>query len=703
MQLVELDWHPNYTWQRTAADSSGKPSDSHTVNLAGPRETVWGSEGNGQYKVQVSQPNLLWTNNRGWHWENDQAYLAQVDWFEWVQRFQTAEVTVGDSTFGFTDLVYPVFTATGVRVNGLLGWMPDELLSDRSQMGLQQYFGKPQIFQGTAPIGSEAELILNGRTIDVQKVFPQADSPPGMGVYRFEGVELPNGILNEVTIVIKEPDGNEIRVDKSVLGTPQLVPEGHAAYVGIAGTKREMRLTDKEVVDPGEFYGYVTGGRVLYGVTDRLTVGTVLASEDSQFHRLLENQDLASTTRPFPDTSQHAGGTFSYLPLDNLMFTGDVAASQGQGEDRYDDIAARLRTEYLPTQQLSLNTDLLNLGSHYFDGSDPDVSDRRGGEVGASWRLHKNWTLEGGLGEISNNLDGRLPETTTVNYESVGVTTSVLPRTALTVREHHLGVSTEESDRFLTELGFRTTPAPRWSLFGQIFVGKELTVEEDDRFLTLLRLRYAPRHLRPAQYWALRRDLDRSNALSLIYDDTQFERSLSLVHDLNLDLHTRSLRVRSEFIRELREEPDGHDYGFREGVDYLLDRMGYNSFGATAEYRHGAYSVLVYLNIMDLYARHDGHFVNVNDSRVRMSYGAIQGKVFLDYNGNHLPDPNEPGVPNVKVCLGETTTAVTDKNGYYTLPVPPATVGSSGPPGCRYGPGDLHRHPRHPTGQGLPG
>ncbi len=260
-----------------------------------------------------------------------------------------------------------------------------------------------------------------------------------------------------------------------------------------------------------------------------------------------------------------------------------------------------------------------------------------------------------------------------MNYESVGVTTSVLPRTALTVREHHLGVSTEESDRFLTELGFRTTPAPRWSLFGQIFVGKELTVEEDDRFLTLLRLRYAPRHLRPAQYWALRRDLDRSNALSLIYDDTQFERSLSLVHDLNLDLHTRSLRVRSEFIRELREEPDGHDYGFREGIDYLLDRMGYNSFGATAEYRHGAYSVLVYLNIMNLYARHDGHFVNVNDSRVRTSYGAIQGKVFLDYNGNHLPDPNEPGVPNVKVCLGETTTAVTDKNGYYILPVPPAT------------------------------
>ena len=642
----------------------------HVLNVAGPRETVWGGAANGQYKVQVSQPSLQWSNNEGWGWENDEGYLAQVDWFEWVQRYRASELTVGDSVFGLGDLVYPVFSATGVRVNGLIGWTPDELGSDRSRMGVQRYFGKSQIFQGTAPIGAEAELVLNGRTIDVQKVFPQADSPPGMGVYRFEGIELPNGILNEITIVIKETNGHEIRVEKSVMGTPQLVPQGRAAYLGILGTKREQRVVDKEMVDPGNFYGYITGGRVLYGVTDRLTVGTILAGEEDHYHRLLENRRLSFNARPYPDSSEHVGGTISYLPVDNLMLSGDVAASGGEGQDRYNDVAARMRTEYLPTQKLSLNSDLLNLGPHYFDGVEPEVSDRRGGEIGLSWKLHRNWALESGIGEVGNNLDGRLAETTRVDYQSLGRTTTILSRSSVTARLHHLDVSTEEDTRFLTELGFRTTPAAHWSLFGQLFLGDELTVEDNDRFLTLLRLRYAPRHLRPAQYWAIRRDLNRSNAVSLIYDDAQFERSLSFVHDLNADIRNHPLRVRTEFIRELREEPDGHDYGFRGRCEYLLDRVGYNSFGATAEYRHGAYSFLLYFNMTNLYSRHDGRFTNVNDSRVRTAYGALQGRVFLDYNGNHRPDPNEPGVPNVKVYLGEMTSAVTDKNGYYILSAP---------------------------------
>ena len=339
LQLAELEWHPNYTWQQTPSGANGQQTDSHVVNLAGPKETIWGNELEGQYKVQISQPNLQWTNTKGVRWENDEGYAAQVDWFEWVQRFGTSEVTVGDSVFGLSDLVYPVFTATGVRVNGLIGWTPEELKIDRSALGMNQYFGRPQIFQGTAPIGAEVELLLNGRTLDVQKVYPQADSPPGMGVYRFDNIELPNGVLNEVTLIVREANGNEIRIEKSVVGTPQLVPEGHATYVGFMGTKRETRVVDKPVVDAGDFYGYITGGRVLYGVNDRLTVGTVLASQDNHYQRLLDNREFSLNQRPYPDSSEHAGGTMTYQPLDNLTLTGDVAASQGEGEDRYDDFA----------------------------------------------------------------------------------------------------------------------------------------------------------------------------------------------------------------------------------------------------------------------------------------------------------------------------------------------------------------------------
>jgi hypothetical protein len=43
----------------------------------------------------------------------------------------------------------------------------------------------------------------------------------------------------------------------------------------------------------------------------------------------------------------------------------------------------------------------------------------------------------------------------------------------------------------------------------------------------------------------------------------------------------------------------------------------------------------------------------------------------VDYNGNHQLDPNEPGVPKVKVALDQAGSAVlTDKNGYYLLSAP---------------------------------
>jgi hypothetical protein len=671
LQLVEIDWNANYGWQRRDSGAANAPSDSHVVSLGGPRETVWGNVENGQYKVQVSHPGATWSNSEQWRWSEGEPYLAHADWFEWTQRLPSAEITVGDSAFGLTDLVYPVFNATGVRVNGLAGWTSEELKADRSGLGLRQYFSQPRVFEGPAPIGATAELIVNGRTVDVQKVFAQADSPPGMGIYRFEGIELFSGVLNEITILIREANGNEIRVEQSIMGTPQLLPEGRATYVGLLGSKRESGQLGRDVLDTGDFYGYITGGKVLYGLTDRLTVGTVLASEQDHYHRYLSESGSTVGQRAYPESSQHAGTTLSYLPLDNLMLSGDVAGSQAEQSDQYSDVGVRGRAEYLPTQKLNVNLDLLSLGSDFFDGVDPDVHDRRGGEIGLAWKWHRNWTFDAGTGEVRNNLDGQLDHTTVVGYQRIGVLTTALPRTALSAKLHHLEVSTEEDSRLLTELGLRLMPTQNLSIYGQVLLGEEMSVEEDDRFLSLLRLRYAPPHLRPSQSWSIRRVLNSSNTIGVAYNDTAVERTVSLLHDVRVNVENHSLRLHTEFIKELRDDPGVGDYGFRERCEYLLDRVGYNSLGATAEYRHGDYSFLLYLNMTSLFARQDGRFTNITESRVRPAYGAVHGKVFLDYNGNHLLDANEPGVANVKVALGEVTSTVTDRRGYYILSAPP--------------------------------
>jgi len=670
LQLLEVSWRPSYHWRRSSSNTSDKLPDSHIVNVGGPRETFWGNWINGQYRVQISHPNPTWSNTEGWRWPNDDPYVAQLDWFEWVHRLPSAEVVAGDSSFGLSDLVYPTFNATGVRVNGLIGWTSDELKTDRSGRGLSQYFGRTYIFEGPAPIDAEVELIVNGRTTDIQNVRSEADSPPGMGVYRFEDVELPSGILNEVTILIRESNGNEIRVEKSIAGTPQLLPRGRAAYLGIVGTKRETFVSDRETFEAGDFYGYITGGRLLYGLTDRLTVGTTVACEQDHYHRLLEDR-YSAQRRPYPQSGGQVGTMLSYTPLDNLIVSGNVATSWGQGQDGYDDMAARSRVEYLPTQNLSLDLDLLNLGTDYFDGTDPEVSDRRGGETGLTWKLCRNWTLDGGIGRLRDNLDGQSDETVVVDYRNVGLTTTVLPRTSLSAKLHNLDVNTEENPRWLTELGLRIMPTRDVSIFGRTYLGDELSVEEDDRFLALLRLRHAPRSLRPSQYWTIRKTLNLNSSVGLIYNDAEYEETLSLAYDLNAKVKGRLLRLHTEFLKELEDDPEGEGYGFRGRAEYLFDNVGYNYLGATAEYRHGDYAVTLYLNVRNLYTRHDRRLTNVNESRIRTGYGAVHGKVFLDYNGDHLLDADEPGVADVKVHLGPYLTTVTDDRGYYVLSVPP--------------------------------
>jgi len=671
LQLIQVDWRPSYNWRRSTGNGS-EQSDIRTLQIDGPRETFWGNLYNGQYRVQVSHPSRVWSNTQGWQWPNDDPYVAQLDWFEWVHRLGSAEITTGDSSFGLSNLVYPTFQVTGVRINGLIGCTADELRADRSNRGLYQYFGRTYIFEGPAPINAEVELFINGKTVDIQSVRPDAESPPGMGVYRFQDIELPSGILNEVTILIRESGGNEIRVEKAIAGTPQLLPKGRAAYLGVAGTRRETMMSPIDAFDAGDFYGYITGGRVLYGLTDRLTVGATAATEEDHYHRFL-GVDRSSIRRSYPNASRQVGTTLSYMPLDNLILSGDLAGSWGQGQDEYQDVAARTQAEYLLTRDFTLNLDLLHLGSDYFDGTNPEISDRQGGETGLIWRLHRNWTLEAGIGQMRNNLDEEKQETTEVDYQNLGVTTTIVPRTSLSARFHRLDISTEENPRWLTELGLRVMPSRDVSLFGRVYLGEELSVDGEDRFLSTLRLRHAPRHLRPSQYWTLRKSLDVGSSIGLVYNDSDYEESLSLVHDRNLKIKGHPLRLRAELLTELKDDSEGPGYGFRGRAEYLLDNVGSNYLGATADYRYGDYAFTLYLNLRNLYTQHDRRIVNITASRVRTGYGAVHGKVFVDYNGNHLLDSDEPGVPNIKVHLGPYLTAVTDQRGYYVLSVPSNT------------------------------
>ena len=258
LQFLEFNWRPSYMWQKESGTG-----DYHTASTSSPQETIIGHAGGGQYELRISQPGAEWENNeQGLHWEDDDSYVSKIDWFEWVHRFEAAELALGDSSFALGDLIFPTSQMTGIRFNGLTGYDADALESDSSSLGLRKVFDRPYVFEGSAPIGATVELELNDRVIATQDVVPEAESAPGFGTYRFEGVELPGGILNEVVIVITDINGIETRVEKSIIGTPLLLPKGCSAYLGVAGAYRDLNVWDNRNIETGDFSGRIGGGAV---------------------------------------------------------------------------------------------------------------------------------------------------------------------------------------------------------------------------------------------------------------------------------------------------------------------------------------------------------------------------------------------------------------------------------------------------------
>ncbi len=66
-------------------------------------------------------------------------------------------------------------------------------------------------------------------------------------------------------------------------------------------------------------------------------------------------------------------------------------------------------------------------------------------------------------------------------------------------------------------------------------------------------------------------------------------------------------------------------------------------------------------------------FSNTGVAKVRVEpgvfpdRGVLIGKVFVDRNGNRRPDPDEPGIPTVRLFLEDGTFVITDREGKYSL------------------------------------
>ncbi len=616
------------------------------------RQTLWGRLFDGSYRLQFSEPRLMAGDNVAVSRNNA---LVMLDRGEWMYRFAEAEVALGDTAFGLNDLTLPFVRISGLRFNGVTGSGEKEGQGDRSGFGMRPYFLRPQLFEGSVPKGSRVDLMINGRIIDTQEAVVDRYSPPGMGSYRFEDVIFPPGSLNEVVIVITDPNSIVTRIQEFVQGTSQLLAAGKFAYLGGVGTGREVQTWSTR--------GLFGGVRGLYGITNHLTAGGSFGYEQGLYRPI--TLDLHDTDqRQYPSSSLHAGSQFTWQPNANGLIGGDISFSQAQERQQgatFSDAAYKTYVSLFIRRDMMFSSQFFSYGPGFFDGQNPRLHDRRGYSVYGRWEAHQVLTVAGAFGSIWNNLDGTQTQTFTVGFQNLEVTTRPFPATVVTAGMTRLAANGEEP-RILYALKLRATPIPDLSFDGYVGAGNSLTISERPEFFSGLKLPGLATFSEPSTTVLLRKTIDRNHEFATTYWKSGHRERSSLLHTFR-GLHQDSLSIRTEL---------GYDMDYRNTFlenrsEYLLSGVNRRSVELLTRYERNDWVVGLFFNFTELFSFDRGTPVNLTSRNIYPDSGGVKGKVFLDYNGNARPDPDEPGLESIQVRLGSFS-CQTDQNGAFVLP-----------------------------------
>jgi hypothetical protein len=642
LDFLELTARASFLSDNNLHDKQGR--------LDNLQQNLWGSLLGGACRLSFAERDIQINNSYSQTGGNSPIMLTRA---EWNQRYLHSEVSVGDSSFGLSELAFPGLRMTGVRVNGLAGRFDAENQRDSSSRGLRSYFVQSQVFAGSAPRGSQVELKINGRVHDTQEAVPAVDSEVGMGNYRFEDVILPPGSLNEILITITDTSGIKTQVKQEILGSSLFLPAGRFAYLGGVGTSRDLRTWQAR--------GIFAGGRALYAFSDRLTAGYTLGLQEHLFDQF-SFRTLGSDQRRFPDASLHMGGQVAWQPAKYLILGGEAALSRGSVEEHdaaYDDLALKTTFSLFPTRNSSLQGQFFRYGPDFFNGQNVELHDRQGYALRGKWQPAAGWSLNGLYASIANNLERAGPETLRLDFQNLEISSSALPHTTVSASVNRSLPSWEEPETlYVLKLYALLTPAV--TVKGAVAGGGSLYLSGHSDFANGV------------------------NIAGLATEDLSSFASVAVVanqwHELGAT-YAKSIGQEKTFASHsyrggggaLRMKTDaGYDFSARSPIlknrtEYLLDSFGEKSLEMVADYENRNLSLVVSLNLRGLFGFHEKVPSQVQSRYIQPDNGGVTGKVFIDYNANAGLDPGEPGLKNVKVIMGGSS-CLTDKNGYFRLP-----------------------------------
>lgn len=625
------------------------------------RQTFWGNLGGGHYKFRFTEPTQV-LEREGWRDVTADPFM--IDWGEWVYGFENGEIAIGDNIFGLSNLVFPNVRLTGVRVNGIAGAPLESRRPDEPSPGLNSYFVQPYDFEGYARAGSRVQLLINDRVFEEENIVADSPTRPGKGAYRFEDVRLSPGVLNDVRIVITDPDGVETQIRKTIVPTSVLLPKGTMTWLAATGFDRRR--------DRWLHGGNLGAARATYGLTDTLTIGTAVAAHDG-FFDLSQELGTGLAGRPYPNRGSHVGFNAAYKPVEPLLLYGEVAiGNNDNGGDAMDDWATNLRADYYPIKDLHLGARYFRYSPGYFNGQNLELYDREGGTVSASYRLSPKWRVAGSAGRIHDNVDGQLDDTLTVNFQHGDVTTSVIPRTKLSVAFDRVKPTSTHKAHMLYTVRGRCDLPGQWIIYGEVLTGDFLVPDADPNFFSGLSLPGLSFYRGPAASATITKSLGHTQSVGGRYFKTGNRQRAAFVHAYRSP-GFRSLQVRTEvgmdIYRRASSQTEGKHNAFVENrIEYLTDLTGRNRFGLLTRVERDECAVMVYANLSSRYAFPEGRPTRILNTRVHPDRGGVHGHVFVDYNANGTRDEGEPGLDEVKVILRRRSTATTDKDGYFVMP-----------------------------------
>ncbi len=653
LDFMELQFRPFFTTSTSQGGSSSQAS-------LGALQTFWGNSFGGQYRLQFSEQQVSYYNTG---FQSSKTSPIMLNRGDLAYSFPDAEIAAGDSIFGLNDLTFPVVRMCGLRFNGL-GGFPREDSDWRSSPGLGSYIIPPRVFEGTAPVGSKVELVINDRSIETQTV--------SVGSYRFEDIRLTPGALNLIRLIITEPSGYQRVIEESIFGRSIHLPKGGFSYLGGTGTNR--------LVYNWETRGLFGGGRALYGLTDSLTLGTTWAAQNSFYIPISTSLlDSDPNLRQYPQQSYHAGAQALWLPLESLLLSGDMSRSNGgigsyadevspdevslnkirRNQTPYDGFAYKLKGELYPWPNFSILSQYFHYDRNFFNGENVLLRDKEGYSAFGRWNMSRQWWVSSTVGNAWN-----LKNTLNVDFQNLEIGSGIIPKMTIAAGVNRSSANWEDGGpAILYILKVQASPTKNIYFDGFFSQGKYLdaTNQETMDFFSGLRIPGFSEFRPPIAAANLLVNMTAGNSGGVAYWQDPNRRRPSIFH--NYRLPEKPIRVRNEVGYDFTYEKPYFD----NRTEYLFDRFGQKSIGINTHYEEAQFTVSLLISFTELLSHSRGTLTRVPESGISPDRGGVHGRVFIDSNANGIMDPGEGGVENVRVILDNVHKTLTGKDGYFLL------------------------------------